>query len=219
MELGKFEGMMNSVFKGWSAVLVIIALITVSLSAHADGIDNDILKKMLNTGKAAPVDDGILRLTTNKNKLVRLDQDAASVIVNNPEHAEVMLDSPRLLIVMPRAPGATSFIVLDANGRVILRKEIIVSNVQPQYVRIRRMCGSSDSACAATSYYYCPNGCYEVTAVGDTGNSAAPPPATAPAAAQAGGGAPAGQPPAAPQNPVSTTTAPSGATPTPGGGL
>jgi len=211
---------MNSVFKGWSAVLGIMVLVTLALpatsrSAMADGIDNDILKKMLSTGKAAPVDDGILRLTTNKNKIVRLDQDAASVIVNNPDHAQVMLDSPRLLIVMPRAPGATSFIVLDANGKTILRKEIIVSNVQPQYVRIRRMCGASDGACAATSYYYCPNGCYEVTAVGDTGNSAAPAPAAPPAAGQ--GGQAESPAPGAPQNPVSTTTAPAAATP--GGGL
>jgi len=211
---------MNSVFKGWSTVLIIIALVTLALPAHADGIDNDVLKKLLSTGKAAPVDDGILRLTTNKNKLVRLDQDAASVIVNNPEHAEVMLDSPRLLIVMPRAPGVTSFIVLDADGKTILRKEIIVSNVQPQYVRIRRMCNGSDGSCAATSYFYCPNGCYEVTAVGDTGNGgAAPPPTTAPgaapsAASPAGAGGP---PPGAPQNPVNTTTTPAAATP--GGGL
>lgn len=178
---------MSRVFKGWSLVLILFALLIVPPAAHADGIDNDVLKKLLDTGKAAPVDDGILRLTTNKNKLVRLDRDAASVIVNNPDHAQVMLDSPRLLIVMPRIPGATSFIVLDANGKTILRKEIIVSNVQPQYVRIRRMCGASDGSCNATSYYYCPNGCYEVTAVGDTNNnSATPPPTAAPAAAQPG---------------------------------
>ena len=110
-----------------------------------------------------------LRLTSNKNRIIRLDQDAASVIVNNPVHAVVMLDSPRLLIVMPRQPGVTSFTVLDSAGNVILHKDIIVTNVQPRYVRIRRMCGGGDASCVPAAYFYCPDGCYEVTPVGDAG--------------------------------------------------
>jgi len=191
-----------------------------SLSAHADGIDNDVLKKLLSTGKAAPVEDDILRLTTNKDKLVRLDKDAASVIVNNPEHASVMLDSPRLLIVMPRQPGATSFSVLDSAGNTILHKEIIVTNVQPQYVRIRRMCAGSDASCAPTSYFYCPNGCYEVTTInGAGGGGNVPPPASGPRAhGQGGGGDDGSSGPASIQNPVNTTIQPGGVG-TPGGGL
>lgn len=120
--------------------------------------------------------DKPLRLTSNKDQLIRLDQDAASVIVNNPDKASVMLDSPRLLIVMPRTPGATSFSVLDREGNVILHKDIIVSNVQSQYVRIRRVCSGSGSGCVPTAYYYCPDGCYEITAVkpGSSGSVPAP---------------------------------------------
>ena len=201
--------------KSWRIILIGFLLISFSLSAHADGIENDVLKRLLGSGKAVikPIEDDTLRLTTDKNKLIRLDKDAASVIVNTPEHASVMLDSPRLLIVMPRQPGATSFSVLDAKGSVLLHKEIIVSNVQRNYVRIRRMCTGNDAGCAPTSYFYCPNGCYEVTAVGDTGGAGAPPPPTitsgtaAPTAPNEGG---------APGNPVNSTTTPAT---TPGGGL
>jgi hypothetical protein len=191
------------------------ALMTFSAAALADGdVDNDVLQKLLGNktghGKPSivdvrPVEDDSLRLTTNKDKIIRLDQDAASVIVNNPEHAAVLLDSPRLLIVMPRQPGATSFSVLDNAGNVILKKEIIVTNVQPHYVRIRRMCNGGGD-CAPVSYFYCPDGCFEVTAVnGGTGAIGVPPPASQPAPAAKGGddilmddNAPAPKAPAAP---------------------
>ena len=207
---------MNSVLKSWRIILIGCALISFSLAAHADGIENDVLKRLLGDGKTVikPIEDDTLRLTTDKNKLIRLEKEAASVIVNNPEHAQVMLDSPRLLIVMPRQPGATSFSVLDARGNVILHKEIIVTNVTPHYVRIRRMCSGNDASCAPSSYFYCPNGCYEVTAVGEgSGGGVPPPPAAAPGGANAGA---AGNEPGAPQNPVNSTTVPPT---TPGEGL
>jgi len=105
-----------------------------------------------------------IRLTSNKNKIIRLDRDAASVVVNNPAHASVMLDTPKLLIIVPHQPGATSFTVLDDSGNTIMEKDIIITNVQPKYVRVRRMCGD-DNNCQKSSYFYCPDGCYEVTAM------------------------------------------------------
>lgn len=154
-----------------------------STSARADGMDDDVLQKLLGTsGKAAglkvkPIkQDDALRLTSNKDQIIRLDQDAASVIVNNPAHATVLLDSPRLLIIMPRDPGATSFKVLNGDGAVILQKDIIVTNAQPKYVRIRRMC-TGGAGCVPEAYFYCPDGCYEVTPVaGGTGAIGIPPP-------------------------------------------
>jgi hypothetical protein len=192
-------------------------VICFSLSALADGTDNDVLKKLLGAtgGKATikPVENNDpLRLTTNKDRLIRLDQDAASVIVNNPAHLVVMLDSPRLMILMPRQPGATSFTVLDGEGKVVLHKEVVVTNVQPDYVRIRRICSfSTDGTCAPSSYFYCPDGCYEVTSVGDADNSNVPAPSAAPSAASpanAGGGGNGGPPLAPPQQPLHSTTMP-----------
>lgn len=138
-------------------------------------------------GMALAADDEALHLTMNKDELVRLDQDAASVIVNNPAHAEVTLDSPRLLIVMPRAPGATSFTVLNAKGAVILTRDIIVSGTQaPRHVRVRRICQGNDASCVPSAYYYCPDGCYEITPVGQAGPQAGGAPAPAPQGAAAG---------------------------------
>lgn len=106
--------------------------------------------------------NGIIRLTPNKNKILRLDQNAASVIVSNPTHASILLDSPRLLVIIPRAPGATSFTVLNAQGKTILERDVVVTGVKPKYVRIRKSCSGGDAGCQEDTYFYCPDGCYEI---------------------------------------------------------
>ena len=111
-----------------------------------------------------------VRLTPDKSELIRLDRDAASVIVGNPTHLSILLDSTRLLILAPRAPGATYFTVLDSNGNVIMQRHVIVASPQEKYLRIRRSCsGSSD--CQATSVYYCPDMCHEINIDNGSSNS------------------------------------------------
>jgi len=112
----------------------------------------------------------VVRLTPNKTKVIRLEQNAASVIVANPRHASVLLDTPRVLVVMPRAPGTTSFTVMDANGDTILKRDVIISGRSTSrtsnnnYVRVRRVCNSRDRDCVPRTLYYCPDGCHEVAA-------------------------------------------------------
>ncbi len=175
-------------FKRWPIVLI-AAFLVVALSAiaHADDSSTNLLGKFFGQTETAPdkpaleqptnADEigDIIRLTSDKNMLLRLSQDAASVIVNNPTQLAVMLDSPRLMILMPRTPGATSLTVLDAKGQIILRKSVIISNVQTQYVRIRRMC-SGDPDCRPSAYYYCPDGCYEISPTAPGSSGAIPPP-------------------------------------------
>ncbi|HCS23091.1 MAG TPA: pilus assembly protein N-terminal domain-containing protein [Alphaproteobacteria bacterium] len=165
-------------------------------AAYADGVEQ--MSRLLKTGDsaasataaqkaaAANGDPLAIRLTPDRTKILRLRENAASVIVANPAHATVSLDSPRLLILMPREPGTTSFTVLNAAGKVLLERNIIVSGAQPQYVRVRRVCGN-DNACQSSSYHYCPDGCFEVTPVTHEGSGNIPEVqgAAAPAAAAA----------------------------------
>jgi hypothetical protein len=110
--------------------------------------------------------DAPLRLTPDRAQTLQLDKDAVSVVVTNPVHASVLLDTPRTLIIMPRTPGSTSFTVLDGKGGIVLQKTVIVATAaESNYVRIRRMCGPNDNTCVPAAYYYCPDGCYEVQPV------------------------------------------------------
>lgn len=109
------------------------------------------------------VEEKTIRVSPSESKTVSLSRDAASVIVANPMHATVFLDSPRMLVIMPRAPGATEITVLDDQGEVVLNKGILVSGAGDNHVRVRRICDAvSDNGtkqdCERDTIYYCPDG-------------------------------------------------------------
>lgn len=107
-----------------------------------------------------------LRLTPDKSELIRLEQDAGSVILGNPEHASILAESSTLLVIVPKMPGATYFTILDASGNVIMQRHVIVASPKEGYVRIRKTCAGSEAeandACSATDVYYCPDMCHNI---------------------------------------------------------
>ncbi|MFA5593616.1 MAG: pilus assembly protein N-terminal domain-containing protein [Micavibrio sp.] len=112
----------------------------------------------------------VLNLMPDKSELVRLDREASSVIVGNPSHIAVLLDSPRLAVVVPRASGATHFTILDKDGNVIMQRHAVVAAPKKNYVRIRRSCNATQGGnsrtnrdCQPTSVYFCPDMCHEIS--------------------------------------------------------
>ena len=107
--------------------------------------------------------DSVIRLSPDESKILRLEKDVVSVIVANPVHASILIDTPRLLVIIPRQPGSTSFRALDSNGFTIAEHNIVVTGANKNHVRVRRSCGSDgDNDCQLESIYYCPDGCYNV---------------------------------------------------------
>lgn len=104
----------------------------------------------------------IMRITQDKSEMVKLGQKAASVIVGNPNHISVLLDTPDTLVIVPRAPGASHFSVMGEDGSVIMQRHVIVGGAKEHYVRIRRSCSANDRSCQTTSVYFCPDTCHEV---------------------------------------------------------
>ncbi len=163
--------------KFWTGALLALALFLAS-PVWADGPDSPERPSAAPAASESPAlpavngdilaspEENPLRLTPDRTRVLRLDQDAASVIVTNPRHAAVILETPRLLIIMPREPGTTAFTVLDRQGQTVLERNIIVTGAQQKYVRVRKSCsGSDDPSCAPSAYFYCPDGCYEVSPV------------------------------------------------------
>jgi Flp pilus assembly secretin CpaC len=104
-----------------------------------------------------------LRVTPDKSEIISLDRDAASVIIGNPQHANIMADSVRKLVVIPRSPGATYFTVLDKDGEVIMQRHVIVASPKEGYMRVKRVCTKdSGEGCQNTSVFYCPDMCHEI---------------------------------------------------------
>lgn len=114
-----------------------------------------------------------LTLSPDKSELVELDRDATSVVVGNPNHIGVLLDTPRLAVIIPRTPGATYFTVLDKDGKVIMQRHVLVAAPKKNYVRVRRSCGNAPQGtdCQPTSVYFCPDMCHEIGASGEAAST------------------------------------------------
>ncbi|MEM6811685.1 MAG: pilus assembly protein N-terminal domain-containing protein [Pseudomonadota bacterium] len=110
----------------------------------------------------------LLNMTPDKSEMIRLEKDAASIIVGNPNHISVHLDTPDTLVVVPRSPGASHFTVVAKDGTLLMQRHVVVAAPKEQYVRIRRSCDPGNPRCQSTSVYYCPNMCHEVSKVSDT---------------------------------------------------
>jgi hypothetical protein len=120
-----------------------------------------------------------IRVTPDKSELLHLEKEAATIIVGNPEHANILMDNPKLLVVVPKMPGATYFTILDDDGKIVMQRHVIVASPRDKYVRIRRNCelpaapGNSAEIkdCKPIRVYYCPDMCHEVAiASGDEKN-------------------------------------------------
>ncbi|MDH5722043.1 MAG: pilus assembly protein N-terminal domain-containing protein [Alphaproteobacteria bacterium] len=107
-----------------------------------------------------------LRLTPDKSELIRLENAAGSVILGNPEHVSVLAESPTILVVVPKMPGATYFTILDNDGEILMQRHVIVASPKEGYVRIRKTCTGSESeandSCTETDVYYCPDMCHNI---------------------------------------------------------
>jgi hypothetical protein len=121
----------------------------------------------------------MIRLTPDKPQIVKLDSDARSIIVGNPANLNVVMDTTRSLVLIPRDPGATHMTVLGRDGKVIMQRYVIVAAPAETYVRIRRACASAAQGgnCVQTSIYYCPDMCHETKILSSTLGQQQTPPA------------------------------------------
>ena len=75
---------------------------------------------------------------------------AASVIVGNPQIADVTVVDAHTLYVSGRDYGVTEIVVLDAAGRNIYQGQVVVSGASAGAVRVWRGAAVTNMACAAS---------------------------------------------------------------------
>lgn len=103
-----------------------------------------------------------IKLTPDKSEIIKLDGEASSIIIGNPNHLNILAENAKTLVLVGRLPGATHFTVLDKDGNAIMRRHVIVASPKEKYVRIRKPCANGDDSCVRTQVYYCPDMCHEV---------------------------------------------------------
>lgn len=88
-------------------------------------------------GKAVASPPRALDLTMNIAELLRLDQPAATIIVGNPEIADVSIVDELTVLLTGRAAGVTNLITMDADGGQTANVELRVSDIGARHVLVR----------------------------------------------------------------------------------
>jgi len=81
--------------------------------------------------QAGPVDNYSVEL--NKTEVVRLPQPAGSIIIGNPDIADVSVHALDTIFVVGRGYGQTNLIILDQNGNTMLEADLNVVNTLPKH--------------------------------------------------------------------------------------
>ncbi len=86
---------------------------------------------------AAAANDGgpVIRVEVNKGKPITLPSPAASIVIANPDIADVQVVSPRMLFINGIGAGETSLIAVDANDQLIMQATVSVTHNLSRFAR------------------------------------------------------------------------------------
>lgn len=89
-----------------------------------------------------------LRVTIDKNHVLRTDRPVETIIVGNPHIADVSAQSNRLMFVLGRTSGETNILGFDKEGNVVFDKDVIVVPHTTRTVTLHRGALTETFACA-----------------------------------------------------------------------
>ncbi len=88
-----------------------------------------------------------LHVVIDKSQLIRLTRDAKVVMVANPDIADVVIESPRMIFLIGRSPGETNLFALDGQGNEIIQTPVVVVPNPVREVTIYRPGTESTLSC------------------------------------------------------------------------
>ncbi len=101
-----------------------------------------------------------LTVPIDQARILRIQRQAASVIIGNPSIADVTIHDARTLVLTGRSYGTTNLVVLDSEGAVLLDDSVVVSANEAHSLRIYRQ--------EARTTYSCSPTCEPKLAIGDS---------------------------------------------------
>jgi len=99
---------------------------------------------------AAQAQDGALNVEIDRSARVQLRGAAASVIVGNPQIADVSMVDANTLFIVGKGYGVTEVVAVDGVGRTLFQREIIVSGGSTGSVRVWRGAQATEMACGSS---------------------------------------------------------------------
>jgi hypothetical protein len=82
--------------------------------------------------------DTVVDVFIDQATLVRLDRQAAEIVVGNPSIADVAIQNGKTLVVTGKSFGETNLIVMDADGKVFVNRRLIVQEPRSGFVTVYR---------------------------------------------------------------------------------
>jgi len=116
----------------------------------------------------APAATSALMVHVDQGTRVSLSRPARDIVVANPGIADVTLLDAHNIVVLGKAVGSTSLLVVDAAGRTILDRQVVVSTADAGRMSFYR-------GAAAVQDFACSPGCAQVG--GKSESAPAPSPA------------------------------------------
>jgi len=103
---------------------------------------------------------GQFTVESGKTKQLRLKTDASSVVIGNPNIADVAVANGKLLFVSGKAFGTTNLLIFDSAGNTIYAADVVVTTNSANLVTVNR---------AGANYSYdCAPECRAGLAIGDS---------------------------------------------------
>jgi hypothetical protein len=88
--------------------------------------------------QSAMAESNVVQVLVDQATLVRLDRPASEIVVGNPSIADVSVQSGKVLVVTGKSFGETNLIVMDADGKVIANRGLIVLEPRTGFVTMYR---------------------------------------------------------------------------------
>jgi len=109
-----------------------------------------------------------LNVVIDYARLLRLDEDAKTIVIGNPAVLDATLSDGRTVVLTGKVKGTTNLIVLDENAREV--ENLLVNVVQGRHVMTVYRGTERET-------YNCVGSCTPMPAPGGGGQPMAPPPA------------------------------------------
>lgn len=122
-----------------------------------------IIKTALLAGIAALISSaahaGHITVEAGKAKAIKLNTNAESVIIGNPNIADVAVHDDKLLFVTGKSFGTTNLMIFDSSGNTIHSSDVVVTANTATWVSVKR---------AGSNYTYdCSPSCRPTLSAGD----------------------------------------------------
>jgi len=98
----------------------------------------------------ASAQDGALNVEIDRSARVQLRGTAASIIVGNPQIADVSLVDANTMFIVGKGYGVTEVVAVDGVGRTLFQREIVVTGGSTGSVRVWRGAQATEMACGAS---------------------------------------------------------------------